>query len=647
MDQRAIIDVICKAGLETLPGEVGALLGQELSISDIHVELTTKTQLFSDLAREKTALTQMDVTGDREGQSYLLTRLSCAAILAGTLIMLPEDMIEENAQNGTLDGELADSFGEVANIVAGVFTQVFVDKYSKSLRFIKKEVNELVPTKIDAASDDPFPPGNYYVASGQLTMGEKNLGPLELVVPAAVFDLEEEEAEVPAEQPAAGAAEAPSVAPAADLAQDAAAQQAAAPPSEPAPAPAAPKPSFADAKKVADVVFNATVEQAGEEVGALLGQTLSCDDIKLVMTSKADFFSNHCIDKSVMTRMKVTGDKEGLGFMLVQVPDAVVMGGTLIMLPEDEIASQRTSGILEGEVEDAFGEIANIISGSLTQVFLDRYPQKLRFIKAESDIVVPTKVLPDSDEPFAEDSYYLASFAIHMEGQELNRIQLIFPGEIFNLDEVVPQQQEGTASAAAGDPALATAADGPAPGEWGGAPLPSTSQPAAEATTSPATETQAGAAAAAQQAGGAPASSTAATAQTAAAAPAGPPTILIISDEEESAASVSAILKTSGFSSQILAFQDDIKGTCRQVQVIGAVLIMTKVDEKGFAAAIKLHAAMRPLPPMIFAGPEWTKTAVLKAIKYGARDILITPAKNDEIQDKISIHFKQAEAAAV
>ncbi len=111
----------------------------------------------------------MTIGGDQEGNSYLLTRLSTAAVLAGTLIMLPEDMIEENVQSGTLDGgELNDAFGEVANIIAGVFTQAFVDKYSKTLRFIKQTVEELVPTKIDLASDDPFPPGNYYVAGCQL-----------------------------------------------------------------------------------------------------------------------------------------------------------------------------------------------------------------------------------------------------------------------------------------------------------------------------------------------------------------------------------------------------------------------------------------------------------------------------------------------
>ena len=69
---------------------------------------------------------------------------------------------------------------------------------------------------------------------------------------------------------------------------------------------------------------------------------------------------------------------------------------------------------------------------------------------------------------------------------------------------------------------------------------------------------------------------------------------------------------------------------------------MAQVGEKGFASAIKLQSAGRPLPPIIFAGPEWTRSAVLRAVKYGAKDILVTPASGDEIQDKVSRHFQKA-----
>lgn len=619
MNQRAIIDVICKAGMENLAGEIGVLLGQTLVCSDVQLKLTTKEDLFSNLERKKTILTRMTVNGDQEGSCYLLTRTSSAVILGGTLIMLPEDIIEENARNEKLDGELDDAFGEVANIIAGVFTQAFVDKYAKNLRFIKKTVEELIPTKIDPASDEPFAPGNYHVTSGNMKIGDKDLGPFEFVVPAAIFELEEAVIAAPKKAATPDAAEVT----AEPESIVAASQPAPTPESAP---PAEKKPVFADAKKLTDVIFKAIIGQAGEEIGALLGQSLRCHDIQLVMTNKADFFSNHCNEKSVLTHMKITGDREGLGFMVAQVHDAVVLGGTLIMLPEDQIIEQKNKKQFDGDVKDAYGEVANILSGSLNQIILERYPKKLHFVKTEAEIIVPTKIDTASDQPFAEGNYYLASFAIQMEGYELHRLLLIFPAEIFDLENeqaAAPTQDQAAPSVTA-----ATATAGPAPGEWGGPPLPDATKPATGVTkdvrsnqeASPATTTK----------------------SQPVREPTGTPIVLLISDNKTDADPFVKILSSAEYECQVLSFQEEVKELFQQHKILGIFLIMAQVGEKGFASAIKLQSAGKPLPPLIFAGPEWTRSAVLRAVKYGAKDILVMPASSDDIQDKVTRHIKKA-----
>ncbi len=636
MDQRGIIDVICKAALGNLGSEVSTLLGHDLVCSDIKLESLTKQQLFSNPERPKSALTNMTVTGDREGDSFLFCPIATAAILGGTLIMLPEDMIQEHASKGELDGELTDAFGEVANIIAGVFTQAFVDKYAKTLRFVKKTVESLVPTKVDPDSNAPFPPGNYYVAACRMKMADQDLGVLELIVPHAIFDLEEDAPEPPAEtepaSPSSTAEPAPSTPDPEEVTTSAA--EPGEPPAE-SPAeqtPQKPKMSFADQKKLVDVVFKATISQVGEEVGALLGQPLKCDDLKLELISKDDFFSSHCMDKAVFSKMRVTGDQEGMGFLVAQIPDAIIMGGTLIMLPEDQIEERSKAGTLDGEVEDAYGEIANIISGGLTQTFLDRYPQQLRFIREESEIITPTKLDLAADDPCPPGTYYLATFAISMEGYELNRMLLLFPAAVFALDDVAPQSA-----------ATKTADDGPAPGEWGGPPAEESASPgdgpAPGEWGGPPTEESTEPQSASLQTG---------TAETAApASGASPPAdlktaVLIISDQPDNASSFVDILSSAGYNCEVLSFQDEIKEKFLQFQVQGIFLIMTQVGEKGFAAAIKLQSAGRPLPPLIFAGPEWTRSAVLRAVKYGAKDILLTPASNEDIQEKITQHLKKA-----
>jgi CheY-like chemotaxis protein len=632
LDQRAIIDVICRAGAENLGGEIGALLGQTLSCTVEQLDIFTKEQLFSDPSRPKSTLTRMSVSGDTEGLCYLINPTATAAILGGTLIMLPEDMIEEHASNEKLDGELEDAFSEVANIIAGVFTQAFVDKYKGSLRFIKNSVEELIPTKIDCASNQPFPPGNYYLTKCSLNINEQDLGALEFIVPAAVFALEEES---PADTEAPSAEPAEVTAPAQSGTKEPESPATAEQPPEPSPAPQKRAP-FAEAKKLTDVVFTAVVKQLGEEVGALLGQPLKCSDLQLLVTSKEEIFSSHCQKKSILTQIQVTGDRDGLGFLLTEVPDAIIMGGTLIMLPEDQIEELRSKGEFDGEVADSFGEIVNIIAGSLTQVFLDRYPQHLRYVKTTIETLVPTKIDLTSDQPFPQGDYYLASFSIDMEGQELNRALLIFPAEIFALEGETNKPTSAQ---------QATASNQPAPGEWGGAPAEETVHSRATASDQPAPG----------EWGGPPAKeavSARATAATeiseesasdvATAPPSGDPLVLIISDQEDNTGPFAQKLSAIGYKYQVIGYQDDIKGIFQQHNIAGIFLLMAKVGEKGFAAAIKMQSTGKTLPPVIFAGPDWTKTSVLRAIKYGAKDILVLPASDNEIQDKISAHIKNA-----
>lgn len=632
MDQRAIIDVVCKAALNNLSGEISALLGHDLVCSDIRLELATKEQLFSNLERPKTALTKMTVGGDREGNAFLFCPISAAITLGGTLIMLPDDMIQESAQKGELDGELSDAFGEVANIIAGVFTQAFVDKYTKTIRFVKKTVEPLVPIKVDPEGDAPFPAGNYYVASCRMKVGEKDLGELEFIVPPAVFDLEEAAPQAPkrdtqqTQQPPQNVQQ-PPAAETPETSQPVAQEL-----SEPAaePAPKVKKQSFADQKKLVDVVFKTTIAQVGEEVGALLGQELRCDDIQLQLVSKADFFSTHCQDKSILSHMKVAGDQTGLGFLIANLPDTIIMGGTLIMLPDDQIEERSKAGDFDGEVADAYGEIANIIAGSLTQTFLDRYPQQLRFIRTESEPIVPTKIDIGADQPFPESTYYLASFAVHMEGFELNRLFLLFPAEVFNLEQSVAagsapvQAADEPAPGDWGDPPSSTQ-EAPGPGEWGGTPIKAEAAPAPGEWGGTPLPEQAGSGPSIQGSGAA-----------------GTPLVLIISDKPDNTSTYVETLSSAGYQCRVLSFQDEIRETFQKHQIQGIFLIMNQVGEKGFAAAIKLQSAGRPLPPIIFAGPEWTRSAVLRAVKYGAKDILMTPASGEEIQEKISQHLKKA-----
>ncbi len=592
MAQQAIVETIFNSVIEALPTELGALLGQELSCNNTNYQLISKDDFFSGDPRPKSSLSHLNVVGDHEGEAFLILPTKTSIIFGGTLIMLPQDQIEENVQNEKLDGEVADAYGEVANILAGVLTQVFLDKHSKSLRFVRTEVEELDSSSIDITSDAPFPPGIYFSCSSQLAMGEQSLGTIEIIIPAELLDLADApQTDSTLKEPEVPAATSPpeEQKPAKEVPTDKVAT----------PAPPA-RPPFTDAKKLADVVLKATIEQTSEEVGALLGQTFACSDLKMEMVSKSDFFSSHCLEKSILTNFEVSGNISGKSFLLQGIKDSILMGGTLIMLPEEEIEASMGKGEFDGEVADAYGEVANIISGGLTQTFIDRFPQQLRFVKTTSETIVPTKLTMDDDTPFPEGQYYLASCAVSLQEKVLKRMHFLFPAEILGLDGQTETTQ------------------------------------VAEQTDEQRTEQTS------NQSAGQSAGQTGST--SAAASPIQPPkdalpVILVITDAPENAEMISHTLKNDNCDVKIIGYKDDVRTVFSSHPVLGVFLMMSEVGEKGFSVAIKLQASGYKLPPVIATGPEWTRSAVLKAVKYGARDILVTPASDDEIRNKASQHI--------
>ena len=120
------------------------------------------------------------------------------------------------------------------------------------------------------------------------------------------------------------------------------------------------------AKKKIDKIFELTQERVAEEVGGLMGATMSMSDFSTRLISKEDFFDEPS-GKLVFAEMQLSGEIEGDGCILVTVKDAIRLGGTLIMLPDNELEESVSSEDYSEEIEDSYGEIANIVAGAYTK----------------------------------------------------------------------------------------------------------------------------------------------------------------------------------------------------------------------------------------------------------------------------------------
>jgi chemotaxis protein CheY-P-specific phosphatase CheC len=355
-----------------------------------------------------------------------------------------------------------------------------------------------------------------------------------------------------------------------------------------------------------------TLEDLGSKIESELGGLLDCQlDIALSqisLVSKAEFFSN-TRKKMVMTRMVATGDKEGPLYVFCQLKDAVKLGGILIMLPPAELEKRIKQEDFGEEEADAFGEIANILSGDLNSAFEDLYPEKLHFKKTGLEVVVPTKVKPDDSEPFPPGRYVCANYAVHLDGQELEGLIFLFPAEVLGMEPLeaeMPVQEDS----------FVPAENPPSAGEADSASMirPAVAQESAEGTVAegPTAEVKT--------------------------------VVLVVVDGKGSADLLAEVLRKNGWQAMLLGGKENFKEILQDCQgeVKGVFLVMENIEDQSIATAIKVRSAFGKSVPLIAAGAKWTRTKVLQAVKYGVRDILVLPATAEEILEKTAKHFAES-----
>ena len=334
---------------------------------------------------------------------------------------------------------------------------------------------------------------------------------------------------------------------------------------------------------IIDKVLAAARDKIGIEVGGLLGTQLQTVEAENRLISKADYFQS--VDKIVLTKMKIEGEQEGEAYIAVSIKDAVLFGGTLIMLPETELEGHVNRELFGDDEADAFGEIANIISGVYSTSFEELYPEKIRLVKSELEVVVPTKVEIDSPQPIPNQTYYMTSHGMNMDGKQLGKMQLLFPADLLGI--IGPEEEPVGQSGPEGPPKQH---DIPAEGTSG--------------------KTEGGGA-----------------------------QVLVVAQKAEDSKIFTETIQGCGYTVQQLAFTDDVKSSAVLGCVLAVFLVMHKVDEQGMAAIIKAKSACGDSASFVAAGPEWTKKTVLQAVKHGACDILVTPAVEEEIRQKIALHL--------
>jgi len=198
--------------------------------------------------------------------------------------------------------------------------------------------------------------------------------------------------------------------------------------------------------------------------------------------------------------------------------------------------------------------------------------------------------------------YYLSTSSLYIEDQQYGNINMLIPISLLQLDQLLADQQE---------------TDQPDESN-----LPDNVSSIAPDSTNSATEAGATEAPSANHKNDSS-------------------EILIIENNREEADKVTAELDQMGISSTSIGFNENISYHLHS-QLRLVIIVMQEVDEQAYGVTIKVntHAAI----PIVAAGAQWTRTKVIKAVKYGINDILLTPASRDDIQEKIQNNIMQMAA---
>ncbi len=319
-----------------------------------------------------------------------------------------------------------------------------------------------------------------------------------------------------------------------------------------------------------------SLRQSAEESSMLLGQELTLQDPDFITTNKMTYFSD-MDDSSFVVGVESREDYPGCFYMVFPLRDAIAMSGILLGIPPARISEKKTLLILEADDIDAFSEIANQIIGSFNTVFQPALPNKVHLKQLPPAKFIPQVDKVTEEKPVPDGEYLLCRTKIVLTGHEMDRIDLLISLELANMFD--PQQTAESGDAVeSGD----VRTNDCAPGE-------SQNHP-----------------------------------------------ILIIEDNAEELANAEKLLAERGFSTVTAALNANIAELLERQPVKAVVLGIGRGNEREFSICNRINAVCeRYSLPIIMSASQWTRTGVLKAVKHGARGILIKPYDADELIEKL------------
>ncbi len=616
MEERQIIDKIIDSAHQKIQDEIGGLIGVPLSLKQSQNKIVSTGDLLQQLSGSQ-ILTSLEISGDIAGTGHLLITVKDAIRLGGALIMLPKTELDERVENEAYDEETEDSYGEIGNMIAGIYTDLFEKMHESPCRFQRGDQRLVTFPMTGEESEQPIAETLFYQIDSDITLDGEQLGALILLFPATPLGLAEDvknhesqaqssEDEIDDKQQDVADGDRSFTGPDSTEIADKGVQAEPLDTIEPEASGASqlndesPDLDVQTRKNDIDSLLEICRVSIQDEVGEVVGVDVTFSEMNNKVVSKEQFYLDELSAKQLAATLEVTGDFEGSCYLYMGLKHAIRIGCTLLMLPSIELETAVSEGILNPDVQDAYDEIATVISRIYTDVFVEHSGKTLEFIKRDIDQVVPMKVDIESDDPVINQTYYLNSVKIGLDGKDCGHLQILFPAEMLDLETLQPEES-------------AQFSEGQ--NENIQTPLSSGNDSVQDVVSKTV------------QGDGTLENATG--------------NVLIISDSDPESERIYQILDSQGIAAVQLHFRDNVNdylpGAFQAV-----LLVMSDVDEQSLGMAIKISTSCSL--PLIAIGYSWTRSKVFKAIKYGVSDIILAPVTEEDVSRKITDHISSLAA---
>jgi CheY-like chemotaxis protein len=325
----------------------------------------------------------------------------------------------------------------------------------------------------------------------------------------------------------------------------------------------------------------AALNQAALDGGMLLGHELAVKETEGATVMKQEYMAG-VEDASFVVGVKSQEEYDGTFYMVFSLRDAICFGSLLLGVPLARVSEKKKLAIIDSDDIDAFSEFTNQVIGSFNSVFKSGLPKKVHLKLQEPKKFIPKQDEITPDAPVPDGEYFILRAQLEMPEQKFDRIDILIPSTLasfFDLQgdtEVMVHEAESAEAEPAMDDVGAE-------------------QPAINERT-----------------------------------------VLILENNSVDRQFFQETFTTTAIKTVAATLDADLTDFFPDSPVKAVLLGVDDADDRELSICIKIRTISTKCPvPVIMCAREWTRTGVLKALKYGASDIIMKPCASDELRDKV------------